>query len=193
MVASVSVRDRSGCELNEQLVGDLRARHPEALERLLDEYGRLLQGVAFHILRSHADAEEVVIDTMVTAWERIGSLRDPAALRPWLLRIGARHALARRRRTAPSLTLLAGAAAATTSGEADPDRVALAEALDGLPPRQRTCLSLHYYAGLSVAETADAIGISPNTAKFHLKAGLERLRTALDVKPMAERRTRSEA
>lgn len=189
--ASVSVRDRSGCELNEQLVDDLRARHPEALERLLDEYGRLLQAVAFHILRSHADAEEVVIDTMVTAWERIGSLRDPAALRPWLLRIAARHALARRRRAQPTQQLLDGVAA--TSGGADPDRIALAEALDDLPPRMRACLSLHYYAGLSVAETAAALGISPNTAKFHLKAGLERLRTALDVEPMAEHGTRSEA
>jgi RNA polymerase sigma-70 factor (ECF subfamily) len=190
--ASISVRDRSGCELNEQLVGDLRARHPEALERLLDEYGRLLQGVAFHILRSHADAEEVVIDTMVTAWERIGSLRDPGALRPWLLRIAARHALGRRRRAVPSLTLLAGAAA-TTSGEADPDRMALAEALDGLPPRMRACLSLHYYAGLSVAETATALGISPNTVKFHLKSGLDRLREALDIEPMRVRQTRTEA
>lgn len=184
-------KDRSGCELNEQLVGDLRARHPEALERLLDEYGRLLQGVAFHVLRSHADAEEVVIDTMVTAWQRVGSLRDPAALRPWLLRIAARHALARRRRTVPSISLLEGAA--MVSGEADPDRVALAQALDGLPPRQRACLSLHYYAGLSVAETASALGISPNTAKFHLKAGLERLREGLDVEPMRIRATRTEA
>ncbi len=129
---------------------------------------------------------------MVTAWERIGALRDPAALRPWLLRIAARNALARRRRAVPSIPLFEGAGA-TTSGGADPDRMALAEALDGLPPRQRACLSLHYYAGLSVAETADALGISPNTAKFHLKAGLERLRTALDVKRMAGSRTRSEA
>jgi len=133
-----------------------------------------------------------VIDTMVIAWERIGSLRDPAALRPWLLRIAAHHALARRRRTVPSLPLLEGPAD-RTSGEVDPERVALAMALDRLPPRQRACLSLHYYAGLSVAETADALGISPNTAKFHLKAGLERLRTALDVKRMADSRTRSEA
>lgn len=191
--ASVSVRDRSGCELNEQLVGDLRARHPEALERLLDEYGRLLQGVAFHVLRSHADAEEVVIDTMVTAWERIGSLRDPAALRPWLLRIAARHALARRRRKAvPSTPLLEGASVATAD-EADPDRLALADALTNLPPRMRACLSLHYHAGLSVAETADTLGISPNTVKFHLKSGLERLRTALDVEPMRTGETGSEA
>jgi RNA polymerase sigma-70 factor (ECF subfamily) len=147
------------------LVDDLRARHPEALERLLDEYGRLLQGVAFHILHSHADAEEVVIDTMVTAWERIGALRDPAALRPWLLRIATRHAFGRRRRTQPTHELF-DVASVTGSGGDDPERVALAIALDGLPPRMRACLSLHYYAGLSVTETAAALGISPNTVKF---------------------------
>lgn len=133
-----------------------------------------------------------MIDTMVTAWERGGSLRDPAALRPWLVRIAARHALARRRRTVPTLSLLDGAPV-TTFREADPDHIALAEALSDLPPRIRACLSLHYYVGLSVGETATALGISPNTAKFHLKAGLERLRAALDVEPLANRRTRSEA
>ena len=30
------------------------------------------------------DAEEVVMDTMLSAWGRISTLRDPAALRPWL-------------------------------------------------------------------------------------------------------------
>ena len=158
---------------------------------MLDEYGRLLQGVAFHILRSHADAEEVVIDTMVSAWERIDSLRDPAALRAWLLRIAARHAVSRRRTAHPTQPLLA----ATPPGTPGPDaeRVALREALDALPPRMRACLSLHYYAGLSVEETGVALGISPNTAKYHLKAGLERLRTALEVEPMAARRPRTEA
>jgi RNA polymerase sigma-70 factor (ECF subfamily) len=183
---------RHGCELNERLVNDLRARHPEAIEHLLDEYGRLLQAVAFHILRSHADGEEVVLDTMVTAWERIGSLRDASALRHWLVRIATRHALARRRRAAPEYVPWLESAG-PISPAAEPQRIALAEALDALPPRQRASLSLHYYAGLSVAETASVLGISPNTAKFHLKAGLEQLRVALDVEPVAKRGMRSEA
>ena len=148
--------------------------------------------MAFHILRSHADAEEIVIDTMVTAWERIGSLRDASALRPWLVRIATRYALARRRRAAPEHVPWLETAG-PISPAADPERIALAEALDALPPRQRASLSLHYYAGLSVAETASALGISPNTAKFHLKAGLEELRAALDVVPVDKRRTSSEA
>lgn len=168
-----------GCELNERLVDDLRAGHPEAVERLLDRYGRLIQGVAFHILRSHPDAEEVVIDTMVSAWQRIASLREPAALRPWLLRIATRHALARRRTTRPQPESLAMTDPAGPGP--DPERIALAHALDALPPRMRAVLSLHYYAGLTVEETAAAIGVSPNTVKYHLKAGLAHLREALDL------------
>jgi RNA polymerase sigma factor (sigma-70 family) len=71
----------------------------------------------------------------------------------------------------------------------DSEHTALGEALDGLPPRMRACLSLHYHAGLSVAETAATMGISPNTVKFHLKAGLERLRTALGEPATAHRST----
>ena len=61
-------------------------------------YGRRIQGVAYLILGSHADAEEVVIDTLVTAWRKGSELRDPDALGAWLLRIAARHALTRGRR-----------------------------------------------------------------------------------------------
>lgn len=135
--------------------------------------------MAFHILRSHADAEEVVIDTMVSAWQRIGSLRQPASLRPWLLRIATRHALSRRRSARPQQELLAQLD--PSSPGPDPERIALRDALDRLPSRMRAALSLHYYAGLSVAETSTALGISSNTVKYHLKAGLGRLREALDV------------
>jgi len=131
------------------------------------------------------------MDTMLSAWGRISTLRDPAALRPWLLRIAARQALARRRRSALDHAPLQGVQPATSG--VDPEQIALAEALEGLPPRMRACLSLHYYAGLSVAETATALGISANTAKYHLKAGLEQLRTALGVEPSVPPRPRAEA
>jgi len=68
-----------------------------------------------------------------------------------------------------------------------PIRLALREALDKLPPRMRAALSLHYHAGLSVEETAVALGISANTVKYHLKAGLERLRTVLEVRVVQSR------
>lgn len=129
---------------------------------------------------------------MVSAWQRIGSLRDPAALRPWLLRIATRHALARRRHDAKT-EALRDDVLPTGAAAADLEHLALADALDRLPPRMRACLSLHYYAGLSVAETATALGISPNTAKYHLKTGLARIREALQDEPMQMRHPRAEA
>jgi RNA polymerase sigma-70 factor (ECF subfamily) len=155
---------------------------------MLAQYGRLVQGVAFHILRSHADAEEVVIDTMVSAWERIGSLREPASLRPWLLRIATRHALSRRRSGRPQQELLV--TIDPSSPGPDPERIALGDELNRLPSRMRAALSLHYYAGLTVEETSAALGISSNTVKYHLKTGLVRLRMALDIG--AERKWRTE-
>lgn len=128
---------------------------------------------------------------MVTAWQRIGSLRDPAALRPWLLRIATRHALSRRRRALPTHPLADEMLPA--GGGADLERIALADALEHLPPRMRACLSLHYYVGLSVAETATVLGISPNTAKYHLKTGLQRVRAALQEEPTPTRQTGTQA
>ena len=44
---------------------------------------------------------------MVQAWRKADDLRDPAALRTWLLRIATRQALSRRRRARPMLPLRA--------------------------------------------------------------------------------------
>jgi RNA polymerase sigma-70 factor (ECF subfamily) len=171
--------------LNEQIVTDLEANRPEALERLLDEYGHLIQAIAFHILRNHADAEEVLEETMITAWRRIETLREPSALRPWLSKIAARHAL--RMRRSPAAGQQVEQLAAPDPGM-DLESMAVRQALDDLAPRMRACLSLRYYAGLTVEETAAALAISPNTVKYHIKMGLERLRRQLDAPPSAASR-----
>ena len=159
---------------------DLRDRRPEALDQLLADHGRRLQGVAYLIVGSHADAEEVVIDTMVTAWRKVGDLRDPAALSSWLLRIATRLALTRRRRIGASLALPPDAADRLIGAGPPPiDGVALREALATLPPRMRAAIVLHYYADLTVDAVAATLGRSPNTIKTQLREGLARLRTQL--------------
>ena len=146
-----------------------------------------MQGVAYLILGSHADAEEVLIDTMVTAWNRIGGLREADALEAWVLRIATRHALSRRRRTGATLPLLDETAGRLVgAGTPSLDRVALADALATLPPRVRAAVVLHYYADLTVERVAEVLGRSPNTVKTQLRLGLARLRTEL-AEPRAER------
>lgn len=59
------------------------------------------------------------------------------------------------------------------------DRVAIVTAVRELPPRQREVVVLRFFADLSVADTATAIGASEGTVKTHTSRALATLRTAL--------------
>lgn len=65
----------------------------------------------------------------------------------------------------------------TALGEADvTDRVAVRQAVAGLPRRQRTALVLRYYADLPVAEVAEVMGCAPGTVKALTSQAVARLR-----------------
>jgi RNA polymerase sigma-70 factor (ECF subfamily) len=158
----------------------LRRRRPEALDDLLATFGKQIQGVAYLILRDRADAEDVVVETLLTAFERAGDLRDDTAFRPWLMRIAANHALGVRRSQSRVVRLhvvpdLGGG----DPGPASTDRVALLDGVADLPVQMRAAVVLRYYADLSVEDVALALNKSPNTIKAQLQTALDRLRISL--------------
>ncbi|MDQ3937531.1 MAG: sigma-70 family RNA polymerase sigma factor [Chloroflexota bacterium] len=132
------------------------------------------------MLRNRADAEDVLMDTLLAALDRGTSLRDASAMRQWLLKIATNQALSRQRRfrrvkwiqLAPEYP---GPAMDTT------EHVALMQGLATLPVRSRAAVVLHYYADLPVAEVAAVMGTSQNTVKSQLRTGLVRLRELLDA------------
>jgi RNA polymerase sigma factor (sigma-70 family) len=162
----------------------LQAGSVDVLDVLLTRYGHELQRVAYLILHDAAAAEDVVADTLVTALERGTSLRDAAALRPWLLRIATNHALSHRRRRMRVVTLevLPDIPDERERLGAD-DRAALWQGVTELPLRMRAAIVLRYYADLPVDEVAAALGVSPNTVKAQLQTGLQRLRRSLGEEP----------
>lgn len=60
------------------------------------------------------------------------------------------------------------------------DRLALAQALDALPPRQRAAVVLRHYADFSEQRTADVMGCSVGTIKTLTSRGLRTLRERMD-------------
>lgn len=66
-------------------------------ERLMRDSYRLVYRIAYSVLNNASDAEEVTQDTFLTAYGKIGSLRDPEKFRPWVARAVWRLALNRRR------------------------------------------------------------------------------------------------
>ena len=156
----------------------LRRHRPEILDDLLERYGREIQGVAYLILRDRAAAEDVVVDTLLTALDRGDQLRDPERLRPWLLRIAANKALGMKRSTGRVVQLHVMPDRPARRTEED-ERLTLLSCVDRLAPRMRAAVVLRYYADLSVRETAEALGTSENTVKTQLREALAQMRTAL--------------
>ncbi len=134
--------------------------------------------MAYLVLHSSADAEEVLVDTLLTAWQQVHRLRNPDRLRSWLLRIAVRKALSRRRsaRQVDPLRPMAHAKDPTVSIA---DRLSVAAAVSQLPPKMRVAIALRYYADLSITEMAATLDRSPNTVKTELRLALARLRREL--------------
>jgi len=151
---------------------------PLDLGAALQAHGPLLLAAARAITLNEAEAQDLVQTTFELALRHADELRDPGALRAWLLRIQAREAfrLVRRlRRFAPMRGVVEVAVPAPDATDA----IAVRRALGGLPRRMRAAVVLHHLAGLSVAETAAALAVTENTVKSQLKTGLARLREAL--------------
>ncbi len=159
----------------------LRRRRPQTLAELLDSHGREIQAVAWLILRDRAAAEDIAIETLLTAFEKGGSIRDEAAVRPWLLRVATNKALAARRRDArvSAIDLIADRAAPGDFAADSTGAIALLAGVDELPPAMRAAVVLRYYSDLSVEQVAAALGKSPNTIKAQLQTALDRLRRSL--------------
>lgn len=130
-------------------------------------------------------AEDVVQDAFVALHGHWARMRDPAKALAYLRRStvnGARSA-ARRRGTADRHAPVLAASsrvAVPDLAEAVAERGAVLAAMAELPERQREVLVLRYYADLSEAAIADALGISAGTVKAHAWRGLAALRPTLE-------------
>lgn len=143
------------------------------------EHGPVLLAAARVITLDNDEAQDLVQTTFEIAVRHIGSLRDPRALRAWLLRIQTREAFRVVRRLR-RLARLDGHVRELESPGADlAQREDMRRALITLPRRTRAAIALHYLAGLSVQETANVMGVSENTVKSQCKTGLARLREEL--------------
>ena len=132
--------------------------------------------VARRVLADGAVAEETAAEAFTRAWSHWRRVRRFGSPGGWVVRVTTNLALDHvRRGVAPTPTTIDAAALE----DAVVAHVAILGAINQLPDRQRTAVSLRYFADLPVDAVAAAMGVSGGAVKSHLHRGLERLRTLL--------------
>lgn len=155
------------------------SRTRDALADELYGHGPMLLAAARVITLDNDEAQDLVQTTFEIALRRLDGLREPLALRAWLLTIQAREAFRAVRRLRRLVSLDARVGEIATHGADLAQRTDVRQALSGLPRRTRAAIALHYLGGFTVPETARALGVSENTIKSQLRTGLGRLREEL--------------
>jgi RNA polymerase sigma factor (sigma-70 family) len=144
--------------------GDLPAR-ATATRRLFDEYGAMVLAVCRARLRDRHEAEDAAQQTFLAAHRSLLCGREPRYPAAWLATIARNECGMRARRRPPAPVPPDAVPAAPIDPEdvlaARAELEALTAAVASLPPRQREALLLHELRGLSYAETAAVLGVTP--------------------------------
>lgn len=182
-----------------ELVRQAQAGDLDAFEALVGRHERSIYTLAMRLVQNPHDAEDVTQQTLLSALENLGGFRHEAAFGTWLRRIATHAALKvlRKRRGLNTVSL----DAATEPGDDDtiphPDYIAdwregpeelaqrsethrqIEEALARLDDKHRLVFVLRDVEGLSVRETAEALGLSEANVKVRLLRARLQLREHL--------------
>jgi RNA polymerase sigma-70 factor (ECF subfamily) len=175
------------------LVERARGGDRAAFRAIVETHQHAVYRVALALTRDHHDAEDVVQEVFVKAYQAIGSFRGEAALGTWLHRMAVNAAItsARRRGARPAEPLLdeRGDAPAVRDARAgaDPERsaagrqvrAAVNRALSSLSAAERAVFLLHHHGELSLAEVARATGRADGTVRNLMFRALRKLRREL--------------
>ena len=149
-------------------------RDPE-FEALFDAVYARACAAGRRILGNQDEAEDVAAEALARAYARWSRLRRVPYADAWVLRVAINEALKRASRRAATVQMPEPMAIEDVVAV----RVTLVEAMRRLPRRQREAVGLRFLAGLSEAEVATSMGVSPGSVKTHVSRGLAALRGTL--------------
>lgn len=174
-----------------ELVERVRAGDRWAEETLFRRHFGAVVRTVSRLLGDPHEAEDVVQETFASAIVDLGSLRQPAAFRGWLLQIAVRlvHRRFRRRKLLRALGLDAGepegGLSELASSDASPEQraelVLLDRVLSRLPAASRIAWSLRCVEGMQLEDVAAACGCSLATAKRRIAAADEVVRAHVAI------------
>lgn len=145
-----------------------------------------LTGQLYTFTGDLGDAQDVVQEAFVRAWDRRHKLMADEAPEAWVRTVAMRLAVSRWRRAKRWLELVRRTPPPESTPGPGPDRAALVAALRQLPEAQRKAVVLHHLCDLSVEQVASETGAPVGTVKVRLSRGRAALAKQLAVEEAEE-------
>ena len=152
----------------------------EAFEMIIRTHSRTLFAIAYGILQSREEAEDVVQDSLVKAWKTRWRVRDSEKFPAWLATIVRHraHDIFRRRRPIPITHEIIEANEADTADTVAMDQQ-LHSALASLPELHRAALTLRYFEEMDYRTIENTLGVSNGALRGILGRALAAMRKQL--------------
>ena len=167
-----------------------------AFTELVNRYAQRVFRVARHITKNDQDAEDVLQDTFLKAYSRLGQFEGNAKFYTWIVRVAVNEALMRMRRGKNRVTISLDQELETNDGAIQRElpaetespeeslsrtelRESLTQAIDSLSETYRPVFVLRDVEGLSTEETAEMLDLSIPAVKSRLLRARLQLRQKL--------------
>jgi RNA polymerase sigma-70 factor (ECF subfamily) len=166
------------------LVARVRAGDRSAFDALVHAYMRQAFQLAYRVVGHREDAEDLVQEAFLAAYQYLDSFDAARPFGPWLMRIvlnrGANLRRTRaRRETEPETDAVSPAPSALEESERAEARVMLTQAMATLSERQRMIVTLFDVDGMTSTEIGEMLDLSAGTVRWHLHEARRTLRGAL--------------
>lgn len=188
MEKAIGIEVTNAAMTDEEIVRGVMDGEPALFEILMRRYNQRLFRVTRSIVMNDLEAEDIIQDAYVRAYEHLNQFAGRARFSTWLTKIAIYEAYARVRRDHHKLDSVSGredCSLDVESGARNPEqqiydgelKMMLEKAFDALPDDYRAVFMLREIEGLSTAETAECLDISEENVKVRLhraRAALQR-------------------
>jgi RNA polymerase sigma-70 factor (ECF subfamily) len=163
------------------LEGDIKAQY-----HLYKQYSKAMYNIAIRFLNNKMDAEDILQESFITAFGRLGELKNPDVFGSWLKRIVINKCISLQRKRKIDFEEIDeskhGEDPDQDEGMPEVDPSMVHKAIRQLPPKGRSVLVLRALEGYSHKEIAEVLDISVSTSKTQYSRALSLLNKQLKDK-----------